>query len=256
MAAVILFAPTPLMLAASQSRGILEASAVPAPAPASTADSSTEVSPALAPGSARVPTSTTPSDSTLEAREKICEGQGNNPASFNFAIGDFSAKVLLDFVYPIEVVPKFQFLLADISIQVRALQGRPGQPPTSFINNLFVDTGNDRILVDSGNGLTQNSTLYEELLANGIEPESITKILLTHGHSDHLGGLVRDAAATILSFPNAKVYMSRIEWAFWTAPYVNMSGVALPPDFQASLIQTAKTVLRAVCSPFHGHHCK
>jgi hypothetical protein len=109
---------------------------------------------------------------------------------------------------------------------------------------LYVDTGKDRIVVDAGQGPAGNGSLYEELRANGIHPDSITKVLITHGHGDHISGLLRDAGTP--AFPNAKIYISRTEWDFWTAPNVNISGIAFPPEVQAVIVQTAKAIFNAV----------
>ena len=51
----------------------------------------------------------------------------------------------------------------------------------------LVNGGDDVVLIDSGSGLDQQ-TILSNIQAEGINPESITKILLTHAHADHSGG--------------------------------------------------------------------
>lgn len=89
----------------------------------------------------------------------------------------------------------------------------------SGLQNYLIDTGNEVILVDTGlpagtpeeapNETTPIYTgkdikSYMEALADlGYKPEQITKILVTHKHSDHTGELK--------SFPNAKIYVNEEE---------------------------------------------
>lgn len=87
------------------------------------------------------------------------------------------------------------------------------------LQNYLIDTGDEVILVDTGlpagtpeeapdetslafTGLDISSYM-EAFAALGYQPEQVTKILLTHRHSDHSGEL--------RSFPNAKIYVSEDE---------------------------------------------
>ena len=87
------------------------------------------------------------------------------------------------------------------------------------LQNYLIDTGDEVILVDTGIPAgtpeevpDEKSPLYtgkdvatymEAFAALGYKPEQVTKILLTHRHSDHSGELK--------SFPNAKIYVNREE---------------------------------------------
>lgn len=87
------------------------------------------------------------------------------------------------------------------------------------LQNYLIDTGDEVILIDTGipsgtpeEAPDENSLVYTgkdictymEALANlGYQPEQVTKILLTHKHSDHSGELK--------SFPNAKIYVNEEE---------------------------------------------
>ena len=55
---------------------------------------------------------------------------------------------------------------------------------------VVVNTGEHRVLVDTGaDGLGPNTgKLLENLKAEGIAPEDIDTVILTHGHPDHIGG--------------------------------------------------------------------
>ncbi len=87
------------------------------------------------------------------------------------------------------------------------------------LQNYLIDTGDEVILVDTGlpagtpeeapdeNSLAytgKDISTYTEALADlGYKPEQVTRILLTHKHSDHSGELK--------SFPNAKIYVNEEE---------------------------------------------
>lgn len=69
-------------------------------------------------------------------------------------------------------------------------------------------------LVDTGFVWT-GAELDAALRHAGITPEDITHVVLTHAHSDHVGGLLREGQP---SFPKAKILFSRKELAYWTNP--------------------------------------
>lgn len=87
------------------------------------------------------------------------------------------------------------------------------------LQNYLIDTGKEVILVDTGlpagfpeETPDENSIAYtgkticdymDAFRALGYAPEQVTKILLTHKHSDHSGEL--------RSFPNAKIYVNQEE---------------------------------------------
>ena len=89
----------------------------------------------------------------------------------------------------------------------------------STLQNYLIDTGKEVILVDTGMPLEAPDMVVDEktqiylgsrikdyvsaLRELGYEPEQVSKILVTHKHADHTGEL--------RSFPNAKIYISRIE---------------------------------------------
>ncbi len=82
---------------------------------------------------------------------------------------------------------------------------------------LLVDTGQHRVLVDTGaNGLDPHTgKLLQNLQAEGISPEEIDTVILTHGHPDHIGGNTDDDGKVV--FPNARFVMWKKEWDFWTS---------------------------------------
>lgn len=89
----------------------------------------------------------------------------------------------------------------------------------SSLQNYVIDTGDEIILVDTGMPketpdiprndeaplyMGEKITDYVTALENlGYKKEDVSKILITHKHDDHTG--------EIRSFPNAKVFISKIE---------------------------------------------
>ncbi|MDR2452570.1 MAG: MBL fold metallo-hydrolase [Candidatus Accumulibacter sp.] len=67
------------------------------------------------------------------------------------------------------------------------------------------------ILVDTGFG----KKLAQSLQAQGLKPENVDVVLLTHMHGDHIGGMLTEGRP---SFPQARVYLAERERAYWTDP--------------------------------------
>ncbi|MFN3347947.1 MBL fold metallo-hydrolase [Pseudorhodoplanes sp.] len=98
--------------------------------------------------------------------------------------------------------------------------GLPEAGSPSQTNVVFVKSGNERILIDAGSGPNFQQTagkLQENLEAAGVAPDSITKVVFTHGHPDHLWGALDDFDDAP-RFPNARYIISAAEWDFWTDP--------------------------------------
>lgn len=84
--------------------------------------------------------------------------------------------------------------------------------PFVIITNL------DIILLDTGLGFSKNGQLqiHQNLLANNISPQAVTKVLLSHLHKDHAGGISKkDKLGNYsLAFENAVYYVQQKEFEF------------------------------------------
>src|SRR5690606_9313359 len=59
------------------------------------------------------------------------------------------------------------------------------------VQPFLIKTRNDFILLDTGLGIINNDVpmIIQSLKENNINPEQITKVLISHLHKDHIGGL-------------------------------------------------------------------
>jgi glyoxylase-like metal-dependent hydrolase (beta-lactamase superfamily II) len=97
-----------------------------------------------------------------------------------------------------------------------ATVGVTGDEVQPAANITLIKAGSDLILFDNGSGTEFQPTagkLLENLAAAGIDPGSITKMVFTHAHPDHVWATVNGAGG--LNFPNAAYYCGASEWNFW-----------------------------------------
>jgi glyoxylase-like metal-dependent hydrolase (beta-lactamase superfamily II) len=126
--------------------------------------------------------------------------------------------------------------------EAKAVGGRmDGSTVISPVNVLLVRRGREVTLIDAGAGGTFMDTsgrLADALQAAGIDPAAVTRVVLTHGHPDHLWGVIDDFDDS-LRFPKAEYVLSEAEWALW------MTGdpTAKVPATRANFIPGAKRVL-------------
>jgi glyoxylase-like metal-dependent hydrolase (beta-lactamase superfamily II) len=87
----------------------------------------------------------------------------------------------------------------------------------SDLNCLFIDTGDHKVLIDTGCGDAFQSGTAGKLVKNmegaGIKCGDIDTIILTHGHIDHAAGCYNSQGKPV--FPNARYIMAKKEWDYW-----------------------------------------
>ena len=105
--------------------------------------------------------------------------------------------------------------LADVQAALRTA-GLPTDNLTIPYTIPLVEIGGQRVLFDVGNGefgAASAGKLLENLASAGVDPKSITAVVFSHFHGDHINGLRNKAGALV--FPNAKLYVPEPEWAWW-----------------------------------------
>jgi glyoxylase-like metal-dependent hydrolase (beta-lactamase superfamily II) len=84
------------------------------------------------------------------------------------------------------------------------------------IQPFAVVTSKDILVLDTGLGFADENNqlqIHKNLSLNGINPSDVTKVLLSHLHKDHSGGIAFPDKNT-LSFENATYYINRQEWDY------------------------------------------
>lgn len=160
---------------------------------------------------------------TLPARRAAARRLGpSQPTHYRFELGEFEvttisdAGAMLDGPWPIvgEDRPpaEVEQLMREHLLPEKKFQ--PGFTPT------LVNTGKELILFDTGNGANgfvprpYGGWLAAQLGPAGFAPEQIGVVVLTHGHPDHIGGLMENGKPL---FPKARYVMGDVEYDFWSS---------------------------------------
>ncbi len=78
--------------------------------------------------------------------------------------------------------------------------------------------------------------LWAKLQAAGIEKSAITKVIFTHGHPDHLWGVLDEFDE--LALPDAAFYVAGAEWDFW---HGERAVRGLPPERRKRSVRSCGT---------------
>src|ERR1700694_2095830 len=178
----------------------------------------------------------------------------NGDGFYRFKIGDFQATVISDGSGQIPIRPILVMNASEAEL-APVLKANFMQPVIQITNNiLVVDTGRERMLVDTGFGekLGPSYGSFPGLEANlrraGIAPESVDLVVTSHGHLDHIGGFVTKSGA--LAFPKAQFAFVDTEWNYWTGSRYEseVNNSPMPDQFKKGTIGAARDNLPAVAN--------
>jgi glyoxylase-like metal-dependent hydrolase (beta-lactamase superfamily II) len=166
------------------------------------------------------------------------------PSRYALRIGEIDVLVISDGVLPLP----FETMSTNVEPGGRTAWLDNMLLPESFdwaVNVLVVRSGKQTILIDSGlggefEGFPRAGQLVQRLQAAGIDLASLTDVVLTHLHMDHIGGLLGDGVKDRLR-PDVRMHVAAAEVTFWQSP--DFSRTAMPPPIPDVLRATAQRFL-------------
>ena len=143
------------------------------------------------------------------------------------------------------------------------LQARPIGSLLVEIQPFLVITSSDVIVVDTGLGFKVGTDLqiHKNLAAVGINAGDVTKVLLSHLHKDHSGGIAYNDSNGVqqLAFPNAMYVLSKKEFEFGMAnsnrSYLPEQFVMLKSSRHATFVGDAGSIEGGISYFLTGGHC-
>ena len=180
-------------------------------------------------------------DATTPAQELV-------PSRYALRVGEIDVLVVSDGVLPLPT----ETMSTNATPEERAAWFKEMYlGPDMFdwaLNVLVVRSGEQTILVDAGlgnqfPGFPRAGQFPKRLKDAGIELSSITDIVITRMHMDHIGGLLTDTVKNGLS-PEVRIHVTATEVDFWKIPDFSLTEMPQPvPD-----------VLRRTANEFMAHY--
>lgn len=147
------------------------------------------------------------------------------PAIYRFKLGDFGIATILDGKVVREGLSPAhggEALAGEVQALARVNRIDPFRYEHPFVP-ILVDTGKELVLFDTGTGALQrehealrgrlpDGGLVGRLHEIGYRPEDVDVVVITHGHPDHIGGLMEGGQPV---FRNARYVFGAAEFDFW-----------------------------------------
>ncbi|MCP3381368.1 MBL fold metallo-hydrolase [Bradyrhizobium sp. CCGUVB4N] len=182
------------------------------------------------------------------------------PSRYAVRIGQIDVLVVSDGVLPLPTTMLAHN--ADPAVRANWLHDM-FLPPDAFdwaLNAVMVRSGDKTILIDAGLGsdpdlhLPRAGQLIKRLESAGIDLASVTDLVLTHMHMDHVGGLLVDGVKERLR-KDLRIHVAAAELKFWEAP--DFTHTNMPQGFPDALRAAAKRFVKEYGSqirPFDEQH--
>jgi glyoxylase-like metal-dependent hydrolase (beta-lactamase superfamily II) len=200
------------------------------------------------------------------------------PSIHRLKLGQFECISLSDgsLNYPLQAF--FANAPGDQVAEILRTRGLTTAHITTPYTCLFVNTGSNKVLIDTGagelaraaghlfpdidNSASVTGNLPGNLRAAGVDPAEIDTVIITHAHPDHIGGTLRSDGTAV--FANAGYFIHRTEWEFWDSqaaptrapePMVQIARANLRPiRDRLTLIEDETEIMPGICSlPTPGH---
>lgn len=163
------------------------------------------------------------------------------PSRYALMVGEIEAIVVSDGVLPL---PTSTMATNAEPADLAQWLDHMFMPPDAFdwpLNVMVVRSGNQTILIDAGlggqfSGFPRAGQFPKRLASAGIALDSVTDVIITHMHMDHVGGLLVDGVKQGLR-PDVRIHVSATEVAFWTSP--DFTHTVMPKPVPAVLRSTA-----------------
>jgi glyoxylase-like metal-dependent hydrolase (beta-lactamase superfamily II) len=175
--------------------------------------------------------------SAVQAAEPALKTQV--PGWYRMMLGDFEVTTLYDGYLDLETNLMKNATPEEVKRgMARAFLPAGGKIQTS-VNAFLINTGTQLVLIDTGTGKNFGPTLgsvVANLKASGYEPAKVDRVLVTHLHGDHQGGLLTDEGRA--AFPNAVISPSQLESDYWLDKAIMEK---MPKDAQGTFMLAQKT---------------
>jgi len=141
------------------------------------------------------------------------------PAFYRFKVGSIEATVVSD--GPLATGPVEKTFFGPSADELKKMMADRFVAADNVVldqNALVINTGDRLALFETGMSSVKRTNDMGKLVANlkaaGIDPKDIDAVIPSHGHIDHIGGILAEDGSR--NFPNAQIYIAQVDLEYWT----------------------------------------